>query len=124
MKAIEDCSREDRSRSKDKYDDSSVLLMLEDKDVEDMSKLIVAQTTNLKRQTRRLAESKQEIVLKETALALQTKEFEEAKRQLSKEQASLKVAIATAKHITEVIHRKQDQATHPSCKRTHIYDKL
>jgi hypothetical protein len=80
MKEIEDISREDRSRSKDKYDDASVLQMLEDKEVEEMSKLVVAQTTNLKRQTRRLAESKEEIALKDAALILQTNELEEVKR--------------------------------------------
>ena len=74
MQAIEDGSREDRSRSKDKYDDDSVSRMLEDKEVEEMSKLAVAQTTNLKRQTRRLEASREELALKEATLLQQSLE--------------------------------------------------
>ena len=111
MKEIEDCSREDRSRSKDKYDDASVLQMLEDKEVEDMSKLIVAQTTNLKRQTRRLAESKEEIALKDAALVLQTNEFEEVKRQLSKEKALLKVELQSKEMMADDLKEAREKLT-------------
>ena len=124
MQAIEDGSREDRSRSKDKYDDDSVSRMLEDREVEEMSKLAVAQTTNLKRQTRRLEASREELALKEATLLQQSIEYEEVKRQLAEEKARLKVELQSKEMIAAELKEARDKLTKDLADAQHAFEML